>query len=699
MKNKIKNIALAGMVIAGMSSCNDYLETNSVSTADDSFVFSTINTTDAALKGAYVQWHDCVSSQIFGDGLFYALDIAGSDIMRHPEGFANQLPRHQPESFYLNGTVAGTYNPITYGKEAPNSPYAKLYVVVSRANSIIEGMEKYLPTFSAAMATDGATEVGEIYGEAVCLRATAYRELIKYYGDVPYYLPEHGNKALGLASRDSIYDILIQQLQAAAPKMKPVEANGKTYFSKTYAYALIGRLALEAAGYQTRRPDIAYHDGQGNALTFETKGKPNANAGNAYYARRSDYKNLYEIAKDAYEKCLENLGAVTFNANDYSAFFTQLHGSDTGFANESIYEETFTQGASGNDPRSYSLGRPSGGGSSKAFPCKSYGQGRINPAFYYGMFDPNDVRRDISCSVTGSDGKGYETLIPFTPGSTVKGGGIACGKFDENRQSTVWTANQRRSGINAPYMRISEVYLGLAEAYAVLGNEAKAKEYLAKTRTRAMGTNDVDEFVAKEGDLFKAVIDERGFEFAGEGDRRWTLIRTGLIAEKIKEIKELTKKMIDGLEADGSYTFENGNVISSDIYTKAVDRTAAPYYLYSRVTPGICTDKTNPVLFPAWRGQHDWEYVSDFTAYSSNAKSNLAIKGLFEAVTDADALTADGYKKVAWGSQIVANKAEYLDNLFPEYDYESAPIYLFPFSTNVVATAGILNGYGFGQAW
>ena len=214
-----------------------------------------------------------------------------------------------------------------------------------------------------------------------------------------------------------------------------------------------------------------------------------------------------------------------------------------------------------------------------------------------------------------------------------------------------------------------------------------------------MGTNDVDEFVAKEGDLFKAVIDERGFEFAGEGDRRWTLIRTGLIAEKIKEIKELTKKMIDGLEADGSYTFENGNVISSDIYTKAVDPTAAPYYLYSRVTPGICTDKTNPVLFPAWRGQHDWEYVSDFTAYSSNAKSNLAIKGLFEAVTDADALTADGYQKVAWGSQIVANKAEYLDNLFPEYDYESAPIYLFPFSTNVVATAGILNGYGFGQAW
>ena len=699
MKNNIKNIALAGMIIAGMTSCGDYLDTDSVSTADEAFVFSTINTTQAALDGAYSQWHDCISSQIFGDGLYYALDMAGSDIMRHPEGFANQLPRHQPESFYLNGTVAGTYNPITYGKEAPNSPYAKLYVVISRANSIIDGMEKYLPTFADAMAATGASDVTEAYGEAVCMRATAYRELIKYYGDVPYYLPSDGNKANGLASRDYIYDVLIKQLQEVAPKMRPVAANNKGYFSQTYAYALIGRLAIEAAGYQTRRPDINYVDGDGNALTFETKGQPNANAGNAYYARRSDYKKLYEIAKDAYEECLQNLGAVKFDESDYSTFFTQLHKDDKEFADESIFEEPFTQGASGNDPRPYSLGRPSGGGSSKAYPCKSYGQGRINPAFYYGMFDPNDVRRDISCSVTGSDGKGYETLIPFTPGSTVKGGGIACGKFDENRQTTVWTANQRRSGVNAPYMRISEVYLGLAEAYAVLGDEAKAKEYLAYTRTRAMGTNDVDEFVAKEGDLFKAVIDERGFEFAGEGDRRWTLIRSGLIAEKIKEIKELTKKMIDGLEADGSYTFENGNVISSDVYTKAVDPTDAPYNLSSRVTPGICTDKTNPVLFPAWRGQHDWENVSDFTAYSSNAKSNLAIKGLFAPVDDAAALTADGYKKVAWGSQIVANKVEYLDNFFPEYDYVSAPIYLFPFSTNAVATAGILNGFGFGQAW
>ena len=35
-----------------------------------------------------------------------------------------------------------------------------------------------------------------------------------------------------------------------------------------------------------------------------------------------------------------------------------------------------------------------------------------------------------------------------------------------NRQKTVWTANQRKAGFNQPYMRLSEIYLGYAEACA-----------------------------------------------------------------------------------------------------------------------------------------------------------------------------------------------------------------------------------------
>ena len=40
---------------------------------------------------------------------------------------------------------------------------------------------------------------------------------------------------------------------------------------------------------------------------------------------------------------------------------------------------------------------------------------------------------------------------------------------------------------------------------------------------------------------------------------------------------------------------------------------------------------------------------------------------------------------------------EYDKYLFWDYDYVSAPIYLWPFTPNVMAAGGFTNGYGFKQ--
>ena len=688
MKNKILSLALCAMGLGALTSCSDYLETSSLSNADGDFVFSNMTTARAAMDGAYGEWHGAISSHIFGDGLFYAFDIAGSDIMRHPEKYTAQPLRHVPESFYVNGTEAASYDAVGYGKEAPNNAYSVLFSVLGKANAITSAIESKAE-FDAMVEEGKPTDLTQLYGEAVALRATVYRELIKYYGDVPFQT-KMGDPASGLAPRDSIYDVILEELMKVEPLMNPVGAD-KRYFSQTYVDALIGRMALEAGGYQTRRGDIKYVDGDGDALTFETIGSEN---NGATYGRRSDWQALYTIAKEYFQKAIDHAGTAKLSAN-YHDFFDQLHSNDAAYAEESIYEEPFQQGASGNDPRPYSLGRPSAGGSSNNYPCKNYGQGRINPAFYYGMFDPKDLRRDLSCTVTGLDGKaGKEKLIPFTPGSQANGGGIACNKFDESRQSTVWTKNQRRSGINAPYMRMAEVYLGLAEASAALGDQVTAKQYLKIIRDRAFGGNgNVDAFIAKEGSMLKAVIDERGFEFAGEGDRRFTLIRTGLIAEKIKEVKDLTRKMLDGLAANGYYTFDNGNTISAYIWTKMVD--AKKFYGQRNVETTPAGMEDDPVLSPGWRGvNNDWE---SYGLSYSNTETNLAIKGLFTKLTDAEiaALEADGYKKTDWGKQLVDNDDEYYKYLFYQYDYQKAPIYLFPFSPNTLSTGGFTNGYGF----
>lgn len=708
MRKKIYTILCGAAIIPLTLSCGDFLDTSSSSKTDAEFVFSNDETTRAALESAYANWIDVARNKVFGDGLFYASDMAGSDIERHPERFESQTGRHYPECFYQNGKFAGSYALLSYQKE--NETYALLYSIITKANTIISVIQRS-EVFPEMVAEGKACTKGQLYGEAVALKATAYRELLKYFGDVPYISGKDTDSGK-LCSRDSIYDVILEELQQAAPLMYRVGdtmgRKGKNYFSRTYVEGLIGRIALEAGGYQTRRGDIVRTDGKGNPLTFEVTGRENNGAA---YGRRSDYLKYYAMARAYFKAVIDNPGSAVFHTTDprlpengriygnaYQYFFQQMHDSDNDFADESIYEVPIPQGE-GNDPRPYSFGRPTTAALSNNYPCKNYGQCRINPAFYYGMFDPQDMRRDVSCTVTATNGSyGTEILIPFTPGSQGNGGGISCNKWDESRQKRVWTANSRKSGINGPYMRISEIFLGYAEACAVLGDEPEAKKYLSLIRERAFpaGKADVDGFIAREGSLLKAIIDERGFEFAGEGDRRTVLIRTGLIGEKIKAIKELTKEMLDGLQTNGYYQFDNGNVISTKVYTKIADAKAARGHRLTAQCPPDSED--DPILYPSWRGVND-DWTSYGLNYEGNTRTNLAIRGLFKRLSDEEvtALLADGYKAENWGQTLLDFADEYLKYLFYDYDYVSAPIHYWPFTPNVLSNGGFSNGYGFKQ--
>ena len=726
MKKTIYTLLCAAAALT-MSSCGqDYLNTSSPSDVDADFVFSNIETSRAAMYGVYEAWRNAASTNVFGDGLFYALDVAGSDIEHHPEAYSAQGPRHYPEGLYENGTYTGSYTLGSYDKDDSNGAYAKLFNVIGKANAVITAMENS-SAYEEFMAAGKPSALSQMYGEAICARVVSYRELIKYYGDVPY-TSLAGQSASGLAPRDSIYDCLISDLERVIPVMYRVGENSdmaKNIFSRTFAEGMLGRLCLDASGYQTRRGDFLasgfYKDGAGNPLSFETLGNPNANAGNAEYGRRSDWKQYAEKAKNAFKAVIDNPGSARFHQTDpranggskvyenpYQYFFQQMN--DLTYADESVYEYAQTQGT-GNDSRPYSFGRPSAGGGSNAFPCKNYGQGRVNPAYYWGVFDPQDKRRDVSIAVTGSQGNGAEKLIPFAPGSTVNGGGLSLNKWDECRMANPYVAKQRTSGINGPYMRMAEMYLGYAEACALTGDDASATSALTTVRERSFpaGQAHTAEFIASCGSVFKAVIEERGFEYASEGDRRWTLIRTGLLPEKIKEIKELSNKMMDGIENDGYYTFENGNTISAYVWTKLVDAKALVGHRLTTQTPTGLDETSDEyaVLFPGWRGQNDdWEAVAIAAGVSTAAltagdKTNLAIQGLFRYIdpnsAEAKALEAAGYEKVEYGIKLLENRADWLDYHFYKYDYISAPIYLMPFNPIQMSTGGFDNGYGFSQ--
>ena len=707
--NILSACAAASLVLTACDT-EKFLNPTSPSTVDKDFVFSNMETANASMYGVYESWRSVCNNQVFAAGLYYALDIAGSDIERHPEAFSNQPGRHWMECLYQNGTYTSEYGLTTYLKDNASGAYNMLFDVVGKANAVIGAIES-MSDYDAMVASAAPSDLGQLYGEAICARAVAYRELIKYHGDVPYSV-KAGEAAGGLAPRDSVYECVIADLERVIPLMKPVGEVEKNKFSKTFAQGLIGRLCLDAAGYQTRRADLGadfYKGADGKVLSFETKGQPNKNADNAVYGRRSDWKTFYEKAAKYYKEVIANSGSAVWHDTDprktdgnrvynnpHQYFFQQVN--DLEYADESIYEYAMTQGSSNERP--YSSGRPSDGGGSYAFPCKNYGQARINPAYYYGVFDPKDMRRDVAVTATGSDGKGAEKLIPFVPNSKASGGGLSLNKFDENRMSKPYIVKQRQSGINGPYMRLAEIYLGYAEVCAALGDDATAMTYLKKVRERSFpaGEANTESFVAKCGSLLRAVIEERGFEYAGEGDRRWTLIRSGFLPEAIKNIKDMTAAMMAGLKANGSYTFENGNTISNEVWVKTVDAKSK----YGFRLTAQCTDESDPVLFPGWRGQNDdWAAVASSAGSSKSPtagnNTNLAIEGLFKPVANAAALEADGYTKKAWGSDLVAYEKEYYDYLFYDYDYVSAPIYLVPFTPNVLSTGGFTNGYGFKQ--
>jgi hypothetical protein len=697
---KLIFIILVAIVFMNTSCDKDYLNVSSPSAVDQDFVFSSPEETFKVLVGNYERWREG------NNGLFYDLDVVGSDAECHPETYDAQT-RHVPEGLYASELTINFADAV--------NAWANIYQVANKANMVMEAIAMKAE-YKNAVTANTANIWTQLYGEAAVFRAYAYFNLVRYFGDVPYFqvpiMNTSQTDSARLTSRDVIYDSEIQSLKKAEPLMFRLGENGITAerFSRTFAQGLIGKMALFAGGYGLRRTDFNY-----GSVTFEQKG---IEQWNSKYVRRTDYKTYYETAKTYLKACIDNPGSATLITSDPRGAgfdnpfqYNFQRNMDLKVSPESLYEVGYTQGSGlGSSERPYAFGRPSNGGGSNAFPCKSYGQSRIYPSFYYGEYAPQDLRRDVTVTVTANSGACSEVLITFAPGSRNLGG-LPNNKWDESRMAAPFTTAQRSSGVNWPQMRMADVILMLAEVYAELGEEGPAKTEFTKVRSRAFKAADQATLVTAyigglTGDALKdAIQKERKLELAGEGISRYDLIRTGKMPEMIKQRRDIQKAMVTGLTTNGYYTFANGNTISSFIYVKALNVTSLGM---TKMLTTQCTvteaDPTFPVKFPSWRGNCDL-----WPAYLPSAGNrNLAIMGLFRYIDpagpEATALVAAGYVKTAWGSLIVSNKDQYTTNVFKGYTdaYYTAgvpPRYLLPLSSETISKSNglITNGYGFAQ--
>jgi len=237
-----------------------FLDVQSPSSVDQDFVFSSTGETFKVLAGVYDLWRGG------NNGLFYDIDVVGSDAESHPESYDAQL-RHIPEGLYA------TEISIDFA-DAVNG-WGNLYKVANRANIIMEAIAQK-EEYKAAVAAGKPNDWTQLYGEAAIFRAFSYHNLVRYFGDVPYFtttiFQTSQTDSARLISRDIIYDKEIENLSKVAPLMYRLGEGGinAERFSRTFAYGLAGKMALYAGGYGLRRTDFDY-----GTVTFSQIGTEN----------------------------------------------------------------------------------------------------------------------------------------------------------------------------------------------------------------------------------------------------------------------------------------------------------------------------------------------------------------------------------------------------------------------------------------
>lgn len=717
---RILLVAAAGVTLF---SCKDELSVSSPSVVDKDFVFGSYETAKTVMLGAY---NNYISANTNSEGFFCNWDNISSDVERCSVGNITDLVGGS--QLYLAPYSVDRFN-INFIKGI----WSKMYNIIARCNQVIYNVESF-SNFDEIKAT-APNDWSDLLGQAYALRATMYYDLARYFGDA-LYIDEAGKDITDLSGRDFIIENEIEHLKAIEPLMYKVGQNGHLpdQMTRNYVDGLIARLCFMEAGYQTRRTDLGadfYTDKDGKAIQFDVWGTDAER--NAQYARRSDWKNFYQTAIPYLKKAVEDPGEVALTTvdpregtngrvfgNPFQYYFEQV--TQQNMAYETVYEISMKE-IGGSSRIAYNYGRGSNGGS-PAYPPKANAQTSSYPRVFYANYDPQDMRRDASLTVTGSSGNGVEIIDNFGLSNKVSGG-ICMNKYDLNRQINP-DARQLYSGINFIQMRQADIILMLAEAYAQTGDNGNAETYLKMVHNRAFAKDIQDakysELIAScGGSVIEAIYKERSLEFVGEGLRRWDLIRTGKLPEVAVNFRKALVDDMAELKANGFVQYANGNQYPAYIWTKTVNAKEILGYRLTAQTPAGVVETADPddiesaLLIPGYRGQHDdWTAVAreDNSATVINEdKTNLAIKGLFKFIpedsTEGQALKAAGWEKTKWGSDTYQlNNADNADREaewsskfmggYTDADYaaKKAPIYLIPYEQTVCVTTGLTNGYG-----
>ena len=518
-------MVLGALIAAGFTSCDLTEEPSSYYEKDTYF-----KTTDQA-KMAVIGIFDCLATN------------------NHYGQFEMAMPASD-DTYYINGT--GTDNTrrdiAHYMVKSTNTWIASLweykYQGIDRANFAIEGIE-------GMDGYDESTTLKELVAEARFLRAFLAFDLVKYWGDVPFKTTStagYESAFNGRVGRETIYDQIIADLNFAKNNLQQGSASlSPETPSQGAAHTLLMRVYLQRAGYSLQQ------DG--------TLSRPDD-------AKRKQY----------FEAVISEWTA--FKAKGYHGFydggFTELFkGYSAGTLNskESLWEIAFNptgQGYKDNAGCWATYNGPLVAAPGKGATATSMGRAnaffRVMPA-WKDFFEDTDERRDVMVCT-------YQYKWDANNGTHKKA---------ENAKKTDWYPGKWRrewmpggfvdpnnTGVNYCPLRYADAVLMAAEAYNETGNTTEAWALLNEVRDRAHATPITNENYstlmkapkvydlpyisdADEAGKFRtALYWERGFELAFEGQRKYDLLRWGILAETLKFFQDNMDSSLNGKYVAGT---------------------------------------------------------------------------------------------------------------------------------------------------
>lgn len=574
MKNIAKFILGIGLVSL-TTSCSDFLDQSSPSEMTDPF-------------------HKESDAQKVLNKVYAGLTVDNTYGCRLPINFCTNSDielvdayKTDAETHSNNERGACNYN-ATPGWDKLDKNWSAMYEIAENATTVIEGVDK-----SDILKSGSKSEIAKMRrykAEAVTLRAMIYYDLIKNYGDIPVKWettqPDGSNMYVNKSDRDDIMDRLLQELKnEAIPYLPWIGEEGYTaeHITKGFAHGLAARIALSYAGYSIREKA---KDG------YETLAE---HSDNVYPTQRPSAEKraeLYQIALDNTTAIINN-GTHQLNPS-FDGLWTASNMLQADPYNENLFEVAHGLNYSGE------MGYTAGiriNGSSNRFGVKGNSAGKVKlTAMHFMSYNRNDERRDVTCAAfeikesLNISGKTEEVMQANSPFS------LYVAKWDVRKmeKNSAWLNTVQAStdkvgyGINWIVMRYADVLLMYAESLYELKQDANiagpannglsALDALKQVHKRAfadksLADSEIDKYVGKVG-YFETLVQERAWEFAGEGIRKYDLIRWGLLydravtefAKSYNSLNAGAKNKFSGERAPEMLFYkltkdENGNII------------------------------------------------------------------------------------------------------------------------------------------